>query len=210
MAIQLSNIKKTYNSRLIIDDFNLTVNDGDFVGIIGKSGSGKSTILNILGLFETFNSGQYLIDGQPAPKINSNSSNRLIRHHINYLFQNFALVDELSVYKNLEMALKYTKLSKLDKQQQITDAMNQVDLIDREKDIVATLSGGEQQRVAIARAIIKPGNLILADEPTASLDETNRDLVFQLLKQLNSAGKTIIMVTHDLTLADRIPVVVQL
>lgn len=210
MAIQLSNIKKTYNSRLIIEDFNLTVNDGDFVGIIGKSGSGKSTILNILGLFETFNSGQYLIDGQPAPKINSNSSNRLIRHQINYLFQNFALVDELSVYKNLEMALKYTKLSKLDKQQQITDALNQVDLIDREKDIVATLSGGEQQRVAIARAIIKPGNLILADEPTASLDETNRDLVFQLLKQLNSAGKTIIMVTHDLTLADRIPIVVQL
>lgn len=210
MAIQLSNIKKTYNSRLIIEDFNLTVNDGDFVGIIGKSGSGKSTILNILGLFETFNSGQYLIDGQPAPKINSSSSNRLIRHQINYLFQNFALVDELSVYKNLEMALKYTKLSKLDKQQQITDALKQVDLIDREKDIVATLSGGEQQRVAIARAIIKPGNLILADEPTASLDETNRDLVFQLLKQLNSSGKTIVMVTHDLTLADRIPIVVQL
>lgn len=210
MKIELTGIRKSYKKRLIIKDFNLTVQDGQFVAIVGPSGSGKSTILNILGLFESPDNGTYLIDGRSAPKINSSSSNRFIRKNINYLFQNFALIDDISVFKNLEMALKYVPGTKAEKQKQIRTALTKVNMNHREKDLVATLSGGEQQRISIARAILKPGELILADEPTASLDETNRDIVFNLLSALNRQGKTIIVVTHDQSISKRIPTVVQI
>ena len=210
MKIELNHIDKSYKNRTVIKNFSLTVQDGQFVAITGPSGSGKSTILNILGLFESPDNGIYLINGKNAPKINPSASNKFIRQNINYLFQNFALIDDISVYKNLEMALKYVPGTKSEKQVQIYDALAKVNMTNHEHDLVATLSGGEQQRIAIARAILKPGKLILADEPTASLDEKNRDIVFNLLSSLNQQGKTIIVVTHDQSLSKRIPTVVQI
>ncbi|CAH0416287.1 putative bacteriocin export ABC transporter [Periweissella fabaria] len=210
MKIELKSIDKAYQKRTVIKNFNLTVQDGQFIAIVGPSGSGKSTLLNILGLFESPDNGVYLINGQPAPKINSAASNKFIRQNINYLFQNFALIEDMSVYKNLEMALKYVPGTKNQKRKQIQEALEKVNMNKREDDLVATLSGGEQQRISVARAILKPGDLILADEPTASLDEMNRDIVFNLLTSLNQHGKTIIVVTHDQSIAEKIPTIIKI
>ncbi|MFT8325368.1 ATP-binding cassette domain-containing protein [Oenococcus sicerae] len=205
MKLVLNNLGKSYNNKRILDHFNLTVQPGEFIGIVGKSGSGKSTILNILGLFDNYDQGSYLIDDKRVPKINSSAATKMIRQKINYLSQNFALANNLTVQQNLLLALKYAKLTKQNQQLQIDQALMRVGLSGRNKEIVATLSGGEQQRLAIARTMLKPGELILADEPTAALDKDNRNLVFDLLMQLNANRKTIIMVTHDLELAKRIP-----
>ncbi|OIK57777.1 bacteriocin ABC transporter ATP-binding protein [Oenococcus oeni] len=210
MKLELNHITKSFSGKKILRNFNLTIQSGEFVGIVGKSGSGKSTILNLLGLFDDYEQGQYLIDGKKVPRINTKAATKVIREKINYLFQNFVLVNDLTVGKNLELALKYTETSKKEAADKIALVLKQVGLANREKDIVATFSGGEQQRVAIARTMLKPGDLILADEPTTALDKENRDLVFALLMELNKKHKTIVLVTHDLELASKIPRTIQI
>lgn len=195
--IRLNNITKSYGSRKIVDNFCLEIENGEFVAITGVSGKGKSTILNIIGLLEDTDSGDVIIDGQQNLKPNTNKSVKILREKISYLFQNFALIDEETVSYNLFLALKYVKGSKSDKLKAVSEALKKVGLEGSEKRKIYELSGGEQQRVAIARIILKPGKIILADEPTGSLDEDNRNIVFKLLKNLNTEGKTIIMVTHD-------------
>lgn len=195
--IKLENICKSFGSKIILNDFSLEINHGDLIAITGSSGSGKSTLLNIIGLLEEFDSGNLIIDNDKNIKINSKRSTMILRHKISYLFQNFALVDDKTVSYNLELATKYLNKSKVDKKHLITTVLKQVGLDGYEKRKIFELSGGEQQRVSIARLLIKNSKIILADEPTGSLDKSNRDIVFSYLKKLNADGKTIIIVTHD-------------
>ena len=195
--IKLDNVTKAYGSNTILENFNMEVFPGEFVAITGKSGSGKSTLLNILGMLEPFDAGRYTILGIENPQSDSKESVRLLRSKISYLFQNFALVNERSVAYNLEIALRFAGVSRAKKKELIAQALQRVGLVGFEKKKVYQLSGGEQQRVALARIILKPSEIILADEPTGSLDLGNRDKVMEILAQLNQEGRTVIVVTQD-------------
>ena len=201
--IKCKNLTKKYGKHIILDQFNLTVEQGEMIAITGKSGCGKSTLLNILGLIEPFDEGTVTILGKENIKPVSHEAILMIRHHINYLFQNFALVDNETVKQNLMYALQYTKMKKADKEKVIETALDKVSLKELMNQKVATLSGGQQQRVAVARIILKPCDIILADEPTGSLDEENSQLIMNLLKSLHTLGKTIVIVTHDMRIASQ-------
>ena len=208
--IQLENITKTIGKKVILENLSLKINQGDLVAIVGKSGSGKSTLLNLLGLIDGDYSGYYEIFGQKNVPVNSAKSQAIIREHISYLFQNFALIDNETVEYNLMLALKYVKLSKKDKVKKIEEILERVGLSSTLHQKVSELSGGEQQRIAVARAILKPSQLLLADEPTGSLDPENRDLVLNFLLDMNKEGKTVIIVTHDAYVAQQCHRVIEL
>ena len=175
---------------------------------MGDSGVRKSTLLNMIGLLERPDSGSLTICGEENPQINSKTTTLLQRNILGYLFQNYALVDNMTVNQNLDIALEYRKVKnrKLAKKQ----ALERVGLSGKLKNKVFELSGGEQQRIAIARLMLKPCEIILADEPTGSLDDNNRDIVIGLLKEFNEQGKTIIIVTHDKVVSGVCERVVQL
>lgn len=195
--INIKNLTKKYKEHTILNTFDLRINEGEMIAITGKSGSGKTTLLNIIGLIEEYDEGDYYFYDHLNIKPNSKLATEMIRHHINYLFQNFALIDDDSILNNLLIGLEFKNLSKSEKLSEIRIALEKVGIDKDVKTKISALSGGEQQRVAIARTILKEGNLILADEPTGSLDEENKEIVMSLLKKLNSEGKTIIIVTHD-------------
>lgn len=196
-VIQLDRISKSYGKHQILRDFSLTVEEGEFLCVTGESGSGKSTLLNIIGLLQQCSSGSYTLFGEKAPLITDKKGMLLLRNKISYLFQGFALINDLSVEKNLHIALHYSGLSTQDKQTKMKEALQQVGMDGFLKHKVHQLSGGEQQRIALARIILKPSSLILADEPTGSLDADNRDKVMQILKDLHHNQKTILIVSHD-------------
>lgn len=200
--VKLEQVTKKYGKRTILNHFSMTVNHGDFAALIGPSGSGKSTILNIIGLLEQFDSGSYLLNNKSAPGVNSRKATLARRNDINYLFQTFALVSNMTVRQNLKLALNFSRVPKNKTDKQIADILAEVGLQNRLDDTVATMSVGEKQRVALARAFLKPGKLILADEPTGSLDPQLALHVLKLIQKLQREHhKTIIMVTHDLKLA---------
>jgi len=208
--IKLENVTKTIGEKVILENLSLKINQGDLVAIVGKSGSGKSTLLNLLGLIDGDYSGHYEIFAQQNVPVNSVKSQAIIREHISYLFQNFALIDNETVEYNLMLALKYVKLSKKDKVKKIEEILERVGLSSTLHQKVSELSGGEQQRIAVARAILKPSQLLLADEPTGSLDPENRDLVLNFLLDMNKEGKTVIIVTHDAYVAQQCHRVIEL
>lgn len=189
-------VNKGYGRRKILRDFGLAIVTGEMLAITGPSGAGKSTLLNILGLFDRVDSGTVLAQGKPVPRPNSGAARGYIRDHVGYLFQNYALVESDTVRANLALALTYSK-SPVPKARQIEEALAFVGLPQAAGRRVFTLSGGEQQRVAVARLMLKPCDIVLADEPTAALDSENRDIVLALLKELNSTGKTVVIATHD-------------
>lgn len=195
--ISLKQIEKSYGEKKILANFNLNIEQGDFIAVMGPSGSGKSTLLNIIGLLENFDSGEMIFDNKTNIKPNSRQAVKILRYQISYLFQNFALIEDETVKHNIELALKYTKKNKKERLETIEKALNYVGLESMSNKRIYQLSGGEQQRVAIARVIVKPCSIILADEPTGSLDERNRDIVLEILLDLNKQGKTIELVTHD-------------
>jgi putative ABC transport system ATP-binding protein len=199
--LQLFGITKKYGSRIILDKFSLDVDEGEFIALTGPSGCGKSTLLNILGLLEDFDDGEFIIDGQSGISPGSAKANKILREKICYLFQNFALVDDETVGYNLNLALRYVKGSRSEKRGRMENALKLLGLEGYEKRRIYELSGGEQQRIALARIILKPCKLILADEPTGSLDDRNRDIILDMLMALNNQGKTIILVTHDKNVA---------
>lgn len=201
--IELKNITKKFESKTVFANFNLQINQNEMVAIIGPSGSGKSTLLNILGLIDKVDDGDYQFEQYTNIKPNSRLAQKIIREKISYLFQNFALVEEDTVLQNLLLALKYVKQSKKEKTEIITAALQKVGLSEYLNSKIYELSGGQQQRIAVARAIIKPSELVLADEPTGSLDSKNRDEIIKLLLELNDAGKTVIVVTHDSHVAEK-------
>lgn len=201
--INLKHISKTIGDKVIFDDLSLNINQGDYVAITGPSGCGKTTLLNILGLIEGDFKGEYFFDGMGNIKVNTRRSQKIIRNKISYLFQNFALIEEETVRYNLMLALKYVKVSKKKKLVQINEVLTKLELSHVLNQKVAELSGGEQQRIALARVILKPSELILADEPTGSLDSDNRDKVLDIIESLNHMGKAVVIVTHDKVVAER-------
>lgn len=198
--IKVENLEKSFDNKEIIKNFNYEFLDGKITAIVGKSGCGKTTLLNILGLLDTDYKGKVLYDGVLIT--NESQRNEFIRNNINYLFQNYALIDNETVEQNLLLALEYEKLSKNVKKEKINEVLELVDLNEFNDKKIFTLSGGEQQRVALARVILKKGNIILADEPTGNLDVENTDKVMKILKKLKEDGKLIIIVTHSLSLAN--------
>lgn len=201
MPVHLENLSKSYGNRSIFSDLQLEIQDNDMIAVTGESGSGKSTLLNIIGLLEPFGEGKLIFDNYVNPMMNGFAATRLRRNKIGYLFQNYALAENLTVEQNLKFALAYQR--QINKRSAIREALSAVFLpeaILHQK--VYQLSGGEQQRVAIARLFLKPCKIVLADEPTGSLDRKNRDVVIKLLHGLHEQGKTVIIVTHDDIVAD--------
>ncbi|MDR0298170.1 MAG: ABC transporter ATP-binding protein [Streptococcaceae bacterium] len=195
--IKLENVYKSYG-RELFEDFSLTIKDGEFLGIKGTSGSGKTTLLNMIGGIEKIDAGDISLGKMSYSRLNAKIQKKLFRYHISFIFQNFGLLENETVYENLSLVLKLNKIPKGFHKENIIKALKRVNL-----DYVGlkakpnTLSGGEQQRLAVARVILSDNPVILADEPTGSLDEANGDLVMQLLKSLNEKGKTVITVTHS-------------
>lgn len=206
-ALEVKNVYKKYGEIEVLKDFSLDVEENEFVSIVGESGSGKSTLLNIIGVLEKPDKGCVTYFQEKGAKPFSRGAEKLLRNEIGYLFQNFALVDDETVYNNLKMALEY---SKGDKKSLISNALDEVGLKGIENKKVYKCSGGEQQRIAIARILLKPCRIILADEPTGSLDPHNKKIVMDLLKKLKDKGKTILVVTHDAEVANMADRIVEL
>ena len=200
MVIEIKNINKNYGNKYLFKNLNFSIKKGEMIAITGASGSGKSTLLNIIGLIDKPNSGEVSICGNKNPYDKEKIKLNLFRNNIGYLFQNYALVDNYTVSKNLDIALEYVKGK--DKKKLKEEALDKVGLLDKLNNKVFELSGGEQQRVALARLILKENDIILADEPTGSLDEDNKAIILRLLKELNNEGKTVVVVTHDKVVAD--------
>ncbi len=192
--IELQNINKRFGDKIIFTNYNLKIEKGEFLGIKGRSGKGKTTLLNIIGLLEDCE-GDIFIDGELVSSTNRKQVRHFFKQRIGYLFQNFALVDDLNVYENLKIVMP--RGSKAELKEKMMEALGRVGLGDILDQKVYTLSGGEQQRIAIARLMLKQSDIILADEPTGSLDEINGKIVIDLLKNMNEEDKTIIMVSHD-------------
>lgn|SRR5574344_2079 len=201
--IKIENLTKSFGEKVVINNFNYEINEGNIVAIMGKSGCGKSTFLNILGLLDLDYDGKVLYDNKEIAKEKDNKRTEYIRNNINYLFQNYALIDDDSVYENLLLALEYEHISKKEKKKIIDRTLNLVDLKEYDDKKIYTLSGGEQQRVALARVILKKGNIILCDEPTGNLDKENSNKVMNILKELKKKNRTIIIVTHDEEIANQ-------
>lgn len=195
--IKLENICKKYDEKTIFDKFSLEIDQGEFISIMGSSGAGKSTLLNIIGLLEKADSGNVIINGYKNPSMYNSNGRTLLRNHLAYLFQNYGLIENESVFDNLLISIRFIKISKSEKKQRIYNALAQVGLAGVQNKKVYKLSGGEQQRIAIAKIILKESDIILADEPTGSLDENNKKEVLKLLKSFNEEGKTVVVVTHD-------------
>lgn len=202
--IELNNISKSYGNRRIIDKLSFLIEDKEIVALVGKSGSGKSTILNMIGLLETYDGGEILLKEKRLPDLNSKEATLLRRNEINYLFQTNALISEKTVRENLMLAMEYIDIKDEEKSKKISEILDRLDILDTIDQKANTVSGGEAQRVALARCILKPGDLILADEPTGSLDPKMSDKVFSLLLGLrNDYNKTILVVTHDMDIAKK-------
>ncbi|KKF91708.1 MULTISPECIES: putative bacteriocin export ABC transporter [Lactococcus] len=195
--IELQEVSKTFGKHQIFDKYSLNISAQKMTAILGKSGAGKSTLLNLIGLIEESDSGKIRIAGQKAPKINSKEALLMRRNLIAFLFQNFALIEDESIERNLNISLVYEKLHGKEKRRRMREILNQVGITHKLSEKVYALSGGEKQRVALARALLKRSKIILADEPTGSLDEQNRALILGLLRQEVEKGKTVIVVTHD-------------
>ena len=203
-TISVRQLSKYYGAKRVIENISFDISDREFVALIGPSGSGKSTLLNLIGLLETVDEGTITIDGEILPQVNSKKATHLRRNVLNYLFQSNALIPNESVSDNLMLALHYTDLTKKEKDKKIKTVLSKVHMESFLESRINELSGGEQQRIAIARAILKPGELILADEPTGSLDPQMAQTAFELLKLLRDEyGKTIILITHNMDQAQQ-------
>lgn len=210
-AVEIMDVTKKYGDRVIFDHINMEIREGEMTALIGPSGCGKSTLLNIIGLLEDFNNGKVRIFGKEIPRINSRKATMLRRNTVNYLFQSSALVGDMTVYQNLMLAMHFVRISQKEKEIRINRMLHEVGLPKMKSAVVNTMSGGEQQRVALARTLLKPGKLILADEPTGALDEKSAEKVFLLLRDLCvQYKKTVIMVTHNMELARKADRVVNL
>jgi len=194
--IEIKGGSKSFSKKEVFKELDLTVGQGEFIAIIGESGCGKSTLLNIIGLLDRMDEGSFELYGNKSVKPFSKKAQNLLKYKIGYLFQNYALIENETVKYNLELVFdKRTNPS--ERKEIIKKALEKVSLPDMENKKIYQCSGGEQQRIALARLIIKPCELILADEPTGNLDQVNRDKVFQILQDMNNEGKTIVVVSHD-------------
>ena len=209
--IRTENLTRIFRTEEIetiaLNGVNINVEDGEFVAIMGPSGCGKSTLLNILGLLDTPTEGKYWLGDEEVGHLKERERTAYRKGRIGFVFQNFNLIDELTVEENIDLQLKYLGIGKAERKERVLDILRKVKLSHRAKHYPHQLSGGQQQRVAIARAVVGKPSIILADEPTGNLDSKNGVEVMQLLSELNDEGTTIVMVTHsqhDATYAHRI------
>lgn len=196
--IDISNLSKSFDDNKLFDKFNLSIEEHQMVAICGKSGCGKSTLINMIGGLENYDSGTLSVFGKNMKDHRTSEKKELYKNKIGFLFQNYALIEDETVKENLAIPIRH--LAKSKQQEKISEVLEKVGLEDKLNKKVYSLSGGEQQRVALARVLLKPCDLILADEPTGNLDEMNKEIVFGILKSLKKE-KTIVIVTHDVTLA---------
>ncbi len=199
--IKTTNLQKLFATEEVettaLNGINMDVNDGEFVAIMGPSGCGKSTLLNIIGLLDNPSDGDYHFYGTEVARMSERQRAQLRKGSIGFVFQSFNLIDELTVYENVELPLLYLKVPAADRKTRVEVALTRMNIMHRRNHFPQQLSGGQQQRVAIARAVVAKPKLILADEPTGNLDSTNGEEVMKLLGELNEEGTTIIMVTHS-------------
>lgn len=205
--IQLIDISKAYQmgSEIVhaLDHASLTVKDGEFVSIIGPSGSGKSTMMNIIGCLDIADEGEYLLDQQQINDYSETELAHIRNHKIGFIFQNFNLLPQLTAAENVELPLIYQKIPVSKRKAMVADALDQVHLKERSSHKPSELSGGQQQRVAIARALVTSPSLFLADEPTGALDSRTSEEIIKLFHELHERGNTIIVITHDESVADQ-------
>ena len=180
-----------------LNGVSLEIKKGEFVAIMGPSGCGKSTLLNILGTLDSSTSGKYYFEGKEIDKMSESQLTSFRKGNIGFVFQNFNLIDELTVFENVELPLVYLNGKKADRKKKVMEVLDRMNIAHRAGHFPQQLSGGQQQRVAIARAVVTDCNLILADEPTGNLDSTNGVEVMELLSELNRQGTTIVIVTHS-------------
>ena len=205
--LQMQAVTKVYRTELVethaLRSLDLHVRDGEFVAVTGPSGSGKTTFLNIAGLLEEFTGGTYTLDGQDVRGLSDDARSKLRNQKIGFIFQGFNLIPDLNLFDNVDVPLRYRGFDAADRRQRIEEALAKVGLGSRMKHYPTELSGGQQQRAAIARALAGSPKLLLADEPTGNLDSQMARGVLELLEEINAAGTTIVMVTHDPELAAR-------
>ena len=209
--ITVNNLSKVFRTEEIettaLSNVSFTINKGEFVAIMGPSGCGKSTLLNILGLLDNPSGGSYNLLGTEVANLRERERTNYRKGNIGFVFQSFNLIDELNVYENVELPLKYLNISASERKRRVTEILKRMNISHRAGHYPQQLSGGQQQRVAIARAVVANPQLILADEPTGNLDSRNGKEVMDLLCQLNAEGTTVVMVTHsqrDASAAQRI------
>ena len=199
--ISISNLEKYYRTEdvetVALNKLSLEVKEGEFVAVMGPSGCGKSTLLNILGLLDDPDGGSFLFNGTEVVDYNERKRANLRKRNIGFVFQSFNLIDELTVFENVELPLIYLGMKTAERKQKVEEVLDKIKIMHRRNHYPQQLSGGQQQRVAVARAVVNNPKLILADEPTGNLDSTNGNEVMQLLTDLNEQGTTIIMVTHS-------------
>ena len=206
--IRTENLTRIFRTEEIetiaLNGVNINVKDGEFVAIMGPSGCGKSTLLNILGLLDTPTEGKYWLGDEEVGHLKERERTAYRKGRIGFVFQNFNLIDELTVEENIDLQLKYLGIGKAERKERVLDILRKVKLSHRAKHYPHQLSGGQQQRVAIARAVVGKPSIILADEPTGNLDPAKSDEIMKLLEKINrEEGTTILMVTHDLTLVNK-------
>ena len=205
--LSMSGIKKIYRTDLVethaLSGVHLDVAAGEFVAVMGRSGSGKTTFLNVAGLLDTFEEGSYRLDGADVSRLSDAEMSRIRNRKIGFVFQSFNLIPDLDVSDNVDVPLRYRRLPARERKERISRALALVGLSSRARHLPSQLSGGQQQRVAIARVLAGAPGLILADEPTGNLDTLMSREVMDLLERINEQGTTVVMVTHDEGLAQR-------
>ena len=201
MIIRTENLKKVYRTDEVqttaLDDLSIEITEGEFVSIMGPSGCGKSTLLNILGMIDSPTAGNYFFMDKEVGGLSERKRSDIRKHNLGFVFQSFNLIDELTVFENVELPMMYTKVPSKERRQRTESLLESMNMMHRRNHFPQQLSGGQQQRVAVARAIVNEPKLILADEPTGNLDSANGDEVMKILADLNEKGTTIVMVTHS-------------
>lgn len=203
--ITLHDITKRYSiggeEVYALDHVNMNIDEGEFVSIIGPSGSGKSTMMNIIGLLDVADSGEYILEGQEISDYTEKELTRIRNRKIGFIFQNFNLIQKMTAEENVELPLIYQRTPLAERRERVKEALNSVGLYDRRKHKPMELSGGQQQRVAIARALITRPSIFLADEPTGNLDSATGEDIMRLFHSLHESGNTIVLITHDSSVA---------
>lgn len=204
--LKLHNLSRSYQTdnieTMALNNVNIEIKKGEFVAIMGPSGCGKSTLLNTIGMLDNPSAGDYIFAGENVASYSEKQLSEIRKKSIGFIFQNFNLIDELTVQENIELALIYHKIPAAERKQRVEKVMDKVGIAHRAKHLPNQLSGGQQQRVAVARAVVGDQPMILADEPTGNLDSAHGQEVMEMLQQLNAEGTTIVMVTHSPAHAD--------
>ena len=199
--LQVNDLEKFYRTEevqtIALNKLSFEVKEGEFVAIMGPSGCGKSTLLNILGLLDSPDGGSFKFNGEEISSYNERKRSQIRKHNVGFVFQSFNLIDELTVFENVELPLIYTGVKKGERKKRVEEVLEKMQIMHRRNHFPQQLSGGQQQRAAVARAVVNNPKLILADEPTGNLDSSNGNEVMDLLTDLNESGTTIVMVTHS-------------